>query len=75
MAAALRVMSHLARSTFPKMAPISGMITLLIRVLVMLPKAVAMITPTAMSSTLPRMMNSLNSFAIFFMGYLSFLLF
>mgnify|MGYP003294102451 CR=1 FL=1 len=42
-----------------------GMNTSLTREVVILPKAVAMITPTAMSITLPRAINSLNSLIIF----------
>ena len=61
--ASFRTMFRRSRSTPPKMQPIRGMRTFCTSVVVMAPKAVAMITPTAMSITLPRMMNSLNSFS------------
>ena len=55
------------RSTPPMSRPISGMNTSFTREVVILPNAVPMITPTAISMTLPRMANSLNSAKNFFM--------
>ena len=57
-------MNKLAKSTFPINKPIGGIkISLTIDVTIF-PKAAPMITPIAMSSTLPFMANSLNSFSI-----------
>src|SRR5215813_5732074 len=44
------------------MSPIGGMMISSTRLLAMVAKAAPMTTPTAMSTTLPRMTNSLNSF-------------
>ena len=54
----------------PMSIPTRGMMTSLTREVVILPKAPPMTTPMAMSSTLPRRANSLNSLRNFFMGIL-----
>ena len=59
--AALRTMFSLPRSTPPMIMPMRGMNTSFTKEVVIFPKAPPRITPTAMSSTLPRMANSLNS--------------
>ena len=57
-----------------KIQLIKGMNRSLTREVVILPNAPATITPTAMSRTLPRIMNVLNSSNIFFIIGFSFLL-
>ena len=57
----LRMIFHWVRSMPPGMRPMSGMMMSLTREVVILPKAAPMTTPMAMSRTLPRMANSLNS--------------
>ena len=64
------VMLSCVRSMSPISQPMSGMNTSPTRLVVILPKAVAMMTPMAMSMTLPREMNSLNSAMNFFMRWL-----
>ena len=64
--AGLRMMFSWLRSMSPKIQPMNGMNTSLTRDVVILPNAPPTMTPTAMSSTLPRVMKSRNSFAIFF---------
>ena len=60
------VMFSCVRSMSPISQPMSGMNTSPTRLVVILPKAVAMMTPMAMSMTFPREMNSLNSPKNFF---------
>ena len=50
------------KSTRPKAKPKGGMMMSFTNEVTILPKAPPTITPTAMSITLPRMANSLNSF-------------
>ena len=49
------------KSMPPKSAPMTGMKMSFTREVTILVKVLPMMTPTAMSITLPRMMNSLNS--------------
>ena len=62
-----RVILRAVRSISPMTQPKKGMNTSLTSDEVILPKAPPTMTPTAISITLPREMNSRNSFAIFFM--------
>src|SRR3954463_8592008 len=57
----LRVANRLEKSMPPTTSPIGGMITSSTRLLTIVPNAPPTITPTAMSMTLPRTANSLNS--------------
>jgi hypothetical protein len=57
-------MKMLEKSTPPVTTPIGGMMMSSTSDLTMVEKAAPMITPTAMSITLPRSANSLNSFSI-----------
>src|SRR2546429_192347 len=57
-------MNRLEKSTLPTSSPIGGMMTSLTSELMILPKAAPMMIPTAISSTFPRMANSLNSLNI-----------
>ena len=59
-------------SRVPNSQLINGMNRSFTRLVVILPNAVATITPTAISMTLPRMMNSLNSLINFFIPILLF---
>ncbi len=52
------------KSTPPRARPTGGMMTSVTSELTMVPKAAPMMMPTAMSRTLPRMANSLNSLNI-----------
>src|SRR5437773_1745020 len=52
------------KSTPPRSLPIGGIRTSLTSEVTMVPKAAPMITPTARSTTFPRMMNVLNSLSI-----------
>ena len=52
--------------TPPVSTPMAGMMMSLTSDVTILPKAAPMITPTAMSTTLPLMANSLNSLRNFF---------
>ena len=61
-------MFHCVKSMPPVRSPMRGMMMSFTREVVILPKAAPMTTPTAMSITLPRMANSLNSLKSFFMG-------
>ena len=53
-------MSMFEKSGLPKIMPISGLMTLLTRESTMSLKALPMMKPTAISMTLPRVMNSLK---------------
>src|SRR5947207_527173 len=55
------------KSTPPRSRPIGGIRTSLTSEETILPNAAPMITPTARSTTLPRMANSLNSFSTVFL--------
>ena len=57
-------MNMLEKSTPPVRTPIGGMMMSSTSDLTMVEKAAPMMTPTAMSMTLPRSANSLNSFNI-----------
>ena len=57
------VISRLVKLTPPTRRPTRGMTISLTREVTIEPKAPPMITPTARSMTLPRLMNSLNSVA------------
>src|SRR6185312_4243674 len=57
-------MKMLEKSTPPVTTPIGGMMMSSTSDLTMVEKAAPMMTPTAMSMTLPRSANSLNSFSI-----------
>ena len=57
-------MASSEKSTPPSAIPMGGMRMSLVRDVTMAPKAPAMITAVANSSTLPFMMNALNSFSI-----------
>src|SRR5512135_2362542 len=57
-------MKRFEKSTFPKTSPIGGIRTSDTNVPMIVPKAAPMMMPTAMSMTLPRMANSLNSFSM-----------
>ena len=59
--ACLMVTARLEKSTPPNNTPIGGMMTSLTSELTIFPKAAPMMIPTAMSTTLPRMANFLNS--------------
>ncbi|MGQ0522595.1 MAG: hypothetical protein ACT4P8_02910 [Betaproteobacteria bacterium] len=52
------------KSTLPSSSPMGGMMTSLTSESTILPNAAPMMMPTAMSTTLPRMANSLNSFSM-----------
>src|SRR5712691_12794215 len=52
------------KSTLPRISPMGGMMTSATRDCTMEPKAAPMMMPTAMSTTFPRMANSLNSLSI-----------
>ena len=65
--AGLRVIFSAVRSISPTTQPSRGIKTSLTSEEVILPNAPPTITPTAISITLPREMNSLNSLTIFFM--------
>jgi len=69
------VIFNVPRSIPPMSIPISGMNTSLTSDVVILPNAVAMITPMAMSITLPLEMNSLNSLKNFFISSSPYLFF
>src|SRR5262245_28927945 len=56
-------MKRSEKSTCPSSWPIGGIITLSTRALTTLPNAAPMMTPTAMSTTLPLSANSRNSFS------------
>src|SRR5690606_33826514 len=62
--ASRRVITQSLKSTPPIISPIGGMITLSTKAVTMLPNAAPMTTPTARSTTLPRIANSLNSEAM-----------
>src|SRR5437870_4523769 len=64
MPASLTLMARLLKSTPPIIAPIGGMMTSLTMEVTILPNAAPMMIPTAMSTTLPFMANSLNSLTI-----------
>src|ERR1700730_3183951 len=57
-------MKRLEKSALPSSIPTGGMRRSLTKQATTLPKAAPMTTPTASSTTLPRMMNSLNSFSM-----------
>src|SRR4030042_3443948 len=57
-------MNSFEKSPFPSRRPIGGMITSLTSEEMMRPNASPMMIPTAMSTTLPRMANSLSSLNI-----------
>src|ERR1700694_5615396 len=57
-------MNNPETSTWPNSAPIGGMITSSTSEDTIFPKAAPTITPTAKSTTLPRMANSLNSLSM-----------
>ena len=57
-----RSMNRLEKSTLPSSNPIGGINTSLTSEVMIFPNAAPMMMPTAMSSTFPRMANSLNSF-------------
>src|SRR5262245_35999161 len=57
-------MNRSLKSTPPRSRPIGGIRISLTSEVTMVPKAAPMITPTARSTTLPRMMNVLNSFSM-----------
>src|SRR5512141_2523550 len=57
-------MKRFEKSTFPKTSPIGGIRTSETSVPMIVPKAAPMMMPTAMSTTFPRMANSLNSFSM-----------
>src|SRR5690606_19892101 len=59
--ASRRVQAMSEKSTPPSSRPIGGMITLSTSEVTILPNAAPMTTPTARSTTLPRIANSLNS--------------
>src|SRR6185295_2622527 len=59
-----RLMKRLEKSTFPISNPIGGISTSLTSDETIFPNAPPMITPIAMSSTLPFIAKSLNSFSI-----------
>ena len=59
--AGFSVILSVPRSTPPIRQPISGMMISLTRLVLILPNAEAITTPMAMSMTLPREMNVLNS--------------
>src|ERR1700687_2376274 len=63
----LRLMNKPEKSTLPSNLPIGGMIRSSTSEDTTLPKATAIITPTAKSKTLPRMANSLNSLSTVFL--------
>ena len=60
----VRFTNKLLKSTLPISNPIGGMMTSLTSDVTILPNAAPMMMPTAMSMTLPRIANSLNSFSI-----------
>ena len=62
--ASFSVHAHLEKSIPPMARPIGGMITFSTSEVTILPKAAPITTPTARSTTLPRMANSLNSLII-----------
>src|SRR4030095_14397647 len=57
-------MKRLEKSALPRRRPMGGMSRSLTNEATTRPKAAPMTTPTASSTTLPRMMNSLNSFSM-----------
>src|SRR6266478_2797065 len=59
-----RLMNKSVKLTLPMTLPIGGMMMSLTTEVTILPKAPPMITPTARSTTLPRIANSLNSLII-----------
>src|SRR5205809_7182227 len=59
--------NQLEKSRPPKSRPTTGMMRSLTSEETILPNAAPMITPTARSTTLPRMANSLNSFSTVFL--------
>jgi hypothetical protein len=60
----VRFTNKLLKSTLPISKPIGGMMTSLTSDVTILPNAAPMMMPMAMSMTLPRIANSLNSFSI-----------
>ena len=68
-----RTMLSSLRSTSPMIQPMKGMNTSFTSEVVIFPKAVAMITPTAISRTLPFAIKVLNSSINFFNVFKSFL--
>src|SRR2546426_11564937 len=62
-------MNNPEKSTWPSSRPTGGMITSSTTDATIFPKAAPMMTPTAISMTLPRMANSLNSFSTDFLLY------
>ena len=55
------LISKVVKSTFPTIIPIIGIKISLTKLVTIFPKAAPMITPTAKSTTLPRITNALNS--------------
>ena len=53
--------------TLPIRSPMGGMRTSLTKEVTIFPKAAPMMIPTAISTTLPRITNSLNSFSMVFL--------
>ncbi|MNC90501.1 hypothetical protein D3C83_66070 [compost metagenome] len=56
--------NRLEKSTLPSRSPIGGMMTSLTSESTILPNAAPMMMPTAISTTLPRIANSLNSLSM-----------
>src|ERR1700712_1494536 len=63
-----RRIKYLVKSIPPVIQPMSGISTLSVREVTILPNAAPMITPTARSSTFPREMNVLNSVSMVIFG-------